>query len=91
MTKAQLVDSVATATGQTKATAEKTIVAVFNVISEALSSGDKVMIPGFGTFSVADRAARKGKNPRTGEQIDIPASKAPKFKPGQTLKDIVAK
>ncbi|MFP9216771.1 HU-related DNA-binding protein HupN, partial [Enterococcus faecalis] len=62
---------------------------VFDTISEALKSGEKVSIPGFGTFEVRERAARKGRNPQTGEEIDIPATKAPAFKPAKALKDAV--
>ena len=75
----------------TKKDAEKAISAVINAISGALADGDKVQLVGFGTFEVRAREARKGKNPRTGEVINIAASKVPAFKAGKDLKDIVNK
>ena len=87
MTKGELVTKMATEAGLTKANAEKALLALQVVIQEALKAGEKVTIPGFGTFSVSDRAARVGKNPQTGEPLQIAASKSPKFKAGKTLKD----
>lgn len=87
MTKGEFVTKMATEAGLTKANAEKALLALQVVIQDALKAGEKVTIPGFGTFSVSDRAARTGKNPQTGEPLQIAASKAPKFKAGKTLKD----
>lgn len=83
MNKNDLIASVAEAADLSKADAGKAVDAVFDAISGALSSGGDVRLVGFGTFSVAARAATKGRNPRTGEEIDIPASKQPKFKAGK--------
>lgn len=87
MNKSDLVDAVAADTGLTKADATKAVDALFDAITGALKSGDEVRLVGFGTFAVSERAARTGKNPRTGEEIQIEASKQPKFKPGKGLKD----
>lgn len=87
MNKSDLVDAVAADTGLTKADATKAVDALFDAITGALKSGDEVRLVGFGTFAVSERAARTGKNPRTGEEIKIEASKQPKFKPGKGLKD----
>ena len=89
MNKNDLVSAVANNAGMTKADAAKAVEGVFNAISGALSSGGEVRIVGFGTFSVADRKATTGRNPRTGEAIQIPASKQPRFKAGKGLKDAV--
>ena len=89
MNKNELVAAVSTKTGLTKKDAEAAVSAITASISEALKAGDKVQLVGFGTFEVAARAAKEGKNPRTGEKITIPASKAPKFKAGKALKDMV--
>ena len=89
MNKNDIIDSVAQATDSTKSDAAKAVESVFNTISSALKSGDDVQLIGFGSFSVADRAAREGRNPRTGETIQIAASKQPKFKAGKALKDAV--
>ena len=75
--------------GATKRLASDAAEAVFDFISAELANGGKVQIPGFGTFSVSHRAARKGRNPQTGAEIDIPASKGAKFKAGKGLKDAV--
>jgi DNA-binding protein HU-beta len=85
--KNDLVAQVAETAGLAKNDAAKAVDAVFEAVTDALKKGDEVRLVGFGTFSVAERAASKGRNPRTGEEIDIPASKQPKFKPGKTLKD----
>ena len=89
MNKNDLIASVAEAAELSKADAGKAVDAVFDAVSGSLSSGGDVRLVGFGTFSVANRAATKGRNPRTGEEIDIPASKQPKFKAGKGLKDAV--
>jgi DNA-binding protein HU-beta len=83
----ELVDAVAEETKLKKADASKAVDAVFSTIEEALKNGDEVRLVGFGTFSVAARAASEGRNPRTGEKIKIAASKQPKFKPGKGLRD----
>jgi DNA-binding protein HU-beta len=87
--KNDLVASVASSTGLTKADAGKAVDGVFAAISDALTKGDEVRLVGFGTFAVSERAASEGRNPRTGEKINIPASKQPKFKAGKGLKDAV--
>ena len=89
MNKNDLVSAVADAAGLTKADAGRAVDGVFDSISSALKSGGDVRIVGFGTFSVAHRAATTGRNPRTGEAIQIKASKHPKFKAGAPLKDAV--
>ena len=89
MNKNDLVAAVADAAGLSKSDAGKAVDAVFDAISGALKKGDDVRLLGFGTFAVASRAARQGKNPRTGETIDIAASKQPKFTAGKGLKDAV--
>lgn len=88
-TKADLVNKISADSGLKKADAEKALVAALEGIRGALAGGNKVTIVGFGTFSVGERAARKGLNPRTKKPIDIPASKVVKFKPGKALKDSV--
>jgi len=87
--KNELVTTVATATGLSKADAAKAVDGVFQSITDALKKGDEVRLVGFGTFNVAERAQSEGRNPRTGEKIDIPASKLPKFRAGKGLKDAV--
>lgn len=87
MQKADIVAQVAEATGTTKTVATKAVDAVFMAIEDALKSGGDVRLLGFGTFSVADRPARQGKNPRTGAVIEIAASKQLKFTAGKALKD----
>ena len=89
MNKTDLIDAVAQATDTSKADASNAVDAVFDTITGALKGGDGVQLIGFGNFSVADRAARQGRNPRTGEAIQIAASKQPKFKAGKGLKDAV--
>jgi len=85
--KAELVDAVAAESGLTKSDAGGAVESVFNTIGNQLRQGDSVSVVGFGQFSVSDRAARTGRNPRTGEEIAIAASRAPKFKAGKQLKD----
>ncbi len=87
MTKADLIESVASKVDLPRATAERAVNTLFEDMVEALKQGDKVNISGFGTFSVSARKARVGRNPKTGESIEIAASRAAKFKPGKTLKD----
>jgi DNA-binding protein HU-beta len=83
----ELVDSVSGKTDMKKSDASKAVDAVFDAIAEALKGGEEVRLVGFGTFSVASRAASEGRNPRTGEKIQIAASKQAKFKPGKGLRD----
>lgn len=87
MTKADLIESLATKLDLQKSLAERAVNTMFDDIEAALQKGDKVNISGFGTFAVSDRKARQGRNPKTGETIEIPASKSAKFKPGKSLKD----
>lgn len=89
MNKNDLVDAVAESTGTTKADAAKAVDGVFDAITNALRGSDTVQLVGFGSFSVSNRAARQGRNPRTGAPIQIAASKQPKFKAGKALKDAV--
>lgn len=89
MNKTELVNQVAEATELSKKDASKAVDAVFETIQNALAQGDKLSLIGFGTFEVRDRAARTGRNPQTGKDIQIPASKVPAFKPGKGLKDAV--
>ncbi|MFQ5346060.1 MAG: HU family DNA-binding protein [Mariprofundus sp.] len=89
MNKAELVAHVAEAGGLSKAAAADAVEAVLGGITSTLAAGDSVSLVGFGTFSVADRAARTARNPRTGETIQVAASRAPKFKAGKALKDAV--
>lgn len=89
MNKNDLIAKVATDANLTKSDASEAVEAMLNAVSGALSSGDEVRLVGFGTFSVAHRAASQGRNPRTGETIQIPASKNPKFKAGKAFKDAV--
>ncbi|GBF72761.1 DNA-binding protein [Paenibacillus sp. 598K] len=90
MNKTDLIAKVAEATELSKKDATKAVDAVFDAISDALQSGDKVQLVGFGNFEVRERSARKGRNPQTGEEIEIAASKMPAFKPGKSLKDLVS-
>ena len=87
MTKAELIESVASKVDLPRATAERAVNTMFDEMVAALKQGDKVNISGFGTFSISTRKARTGRNPKTGESIEIAASRAAKFKPGKTLKD----
>ncbi|ALI33505.1 MULTISPECIES: HU family DNA-binding protein [Weissella] len=87
--KQELVNDVATTTGLTKKDATAAVDAVFASIQDTLAKGDKVQLIGFGNFEVRTRAARKGRNPQTGEEIEIAASKIPAFKPGKALKDAI--
>ena len=89
--KAELIDAVAEQTGTSKAAAGEALDAVIGAITQALHSGEEVRLVGFGTFSVKTRAAGKGRNPATGKEIEIPASKSVRFKPGAQLKTTVNK
>ena len=91
MNKAELVAAMSAKTGESKKDAEATLNAFVDVVTESLVKGDKVQLVGFGSFEVRKRAARKGRNPQTKEEIKIPASKAPVFKAGKALKDVVNK
>ena len=91
MNKTELIAEVAKKCGISKKDAEKAVTTTFDTIADALSQGDKVQLVGFGSFEVKSRAARAGRNPRTKEVVEIPASKVPVFKAGKALKDIVAK
>ena len=87
MNKAELVAAIAEKTELSKKDSEKALKAFIDVVTEELKKGEKVQLVGFGTFEVAERPAREGRNPRTGETMKIAASVAPKFKPGKALKD----
>jgi len=89
MNKTELVSNVAERAGLSKAEADRAINACIDSVAEALKGGDKVSLIGFGVFSVSERAARAGKNPATGEAIQIAAAKVPKFKAGKALKDAI--
>ncbi|WP_333646584.1 HU family DNA-binding protein [Lacrimispora sp.] len=89
MNKAELIAAVAEKADLSKKDAEKAVKALTDVISEELVKGEKVQLVGFGTFEVSERAAREGRNPRSGEVMNIPASRTPKFKAGKALKDLI--
>ncbi len=89
MNKTDLVNEVAAKTGMTKKDVDKIVNAFFSSVEDALKSGDKVQLIGFGTFEVRDRQERKGRNPQTGEEITIAATKVPAFKAGKALKEAV--
>ncbi len=89
MNKAELVKAVSDKTNSTKKAAEEAVNAFVDVVADTLTKGEKVQLVGFGSFEVRKRAARKGRNPQSGEEIKIPASKAPVFKAGKALKDVV--
>ena len=90
MNKGDLVNAMADGSGLSKTDAERALDAMIDAIKTSLQKGDQVALVGFGTFVVRERAARTGRNPRTREEITIPASKVPAFKPGKALKDAVA-
>lgn len=90
MNKTELIAAVAEKTGLSKKDSESAVAAVVDVITESLVQGDKVQLVGFGSFEVKQRAARLGRNPKTKEELKIPASKVPVFKAGKALKDTVA-
>lgn len=89
MNKAELIDAMALEADLTKADAKKALDAFINATTKALKQGDRVALVGFGSFSISERAARKGRNPQTGKEIDIAAKKVVKFKPGSELADTV--
>ncbi|SDY86740.1 DNA-binding protein HU-beta [Evansella caseinilytica] len=89
MNKTELINAVAEKTDLSKKDATSAVDAVFEVITGSLQKGEKVQLIGFGNFEVRERAARKGRNPQTGDEIEIPASNVPAFKPGKALKDAV--
>lgn len=89
MNKAELVGAVADRTGLSKKDSDKALSAAFEIITSTLQAGEKVQLVGFGVFDIKERAARIGRNPRTKEEIQIPATRAPVFKPGKILKDAV--
>ena len=91
MNKSELVNAMAAKTGATKKSAEESLNALLETVKDALVKGDKVQLVGFGSFETKTRAARKGKNPQTGAEMKIPACKAPSFKAGKALKDVVNK
>lgn len=89
MNKTELVAAVAEQAGLSRKDAEAAVKAFTDVVADALKNGDKIQLVGFGTFEVSERAAREGRNPQTGATMKIKASKAPKFKAGKALKDMV--
>ena len=91
MNKAELIATVSEVAGLSKKDSEKAVNATFDAITAALEAGEKVSLVGFGAFDVKERAARMGRNPRTKEEVEIPASCVPQFKAGKALKDAVAK
>ncbi|MBQ4059382.1 MAG: HU family DNA-binding protein [Lachnospiraceae bacterium] len=91
MNKTELVAAMAEKTELSKKDAEKALKAFTDVVAEELTKGEKIQLVGFGTFEVVERPAREGRNPKTGESMKIAASKAPKFKAGKALKDVVNK
>ena len=91
MNKAELISAVAAKTGLSKKDSEKALNATFETITASLEAGDKVQLVGFGVFDVKERGARVGRNPKTKEEIEIPASRVPYFKAGKALKDSIDK
>jgi integration host factor subunit beta len=89
MTKAELVEDVARAAELTKKDAERLVEIVFESIIDTLNSGEKIELRGFGSFRVRERGARRGRNPKTGDPVDIPAKRVPYFKPGKELKELI--
>jgi DNA-binding protein HU-beta len=89
MNKGDLIDAVSNETGLSKADASRAVESVFSVLTDALKNGEQVSLVGFGAFTVKTRAARTGRNPRTGDTMQIPASKVPGFRAGKALKDAV--
>lgn len=89
MNKSELIDAATSSTGLSKSEVSKVLDGVLSSISDAVKSGDKVAISGFGTFERRERAARTGRNPQTGEELQVAASKAPAFKPAKAFKDAV--
>lgn len=89
MTKTEMIVELADRTGLSKVDAEKVLKAFIETVEDTLVKGEKLQLTGFGTFEVIERAAREGRNPKTGEAMSIPETKSPKFKPGKSLKDLV--
>ena len=89
MNKAELIDHIATTADISKASATRALEATLGAIADTLKEGDSVSLVGFGSFVVAERAARVGRNPKTGEEVRIEAAKIPKFRPGKGLKDAI--
>jgi len=89
MTKADLVEKVANEADMTKKDAEQLVEIIFDSITETLNRGEKIELRGFGSFRVRERNSRKGRNPKTGERVEVPAKKIPFFKPSKELKDLV--
>ncbi|ROR25673.1 DNA-binding protein HU-beta [Mobilisporobacter senegalensis] len=89
MNKAELVAAIAEKTELSKKDSEKALKAFIDVVTDELKKGEKIQLVGFGTFEVSQRAAREGRNPQTGKSMTIAASKAPKFKAGKALKDVI--
>ena len=89
MNKTELIAAIAEKTELSKKDAEKALKAFTDVVVEELQKGEKIQLVGFGTFEVSERAARTGRNPQTGEEMNIPASKIPKFKAGKAFKDVL--
>lgn len=89
MNKAELVAAIAEKTELSKKDSEKALKAFIDVVTDELKKGEKIQLVGFGTFEVSERAAREGRNPQTGKSMKIAASKAPKFKAGKALKDVI--
>jgi integration host factor subunit beta len=89
MTKAELVEDVARAAELTKKDAERLVEIVFESIIDTLNHGEKIELRGFGSFRVRERGARRGRNPKTGDPVDIPAKRVPYFKPGKELKELI--
>jgi DNA-binding protein HU-beta len=91
LNKADLISVMAEKSGLTKKDSEKALNSFVEAVQEALAQGDKVQLVGFGTFEVRERSSRKGRNPQTGEEIDIPAATVPAFKAGKALKEVINK
>ena len=91
MNRSELIAAIASKTGSSKKAADESLKALIEIISEELKNDGKVQLVGFGSFEIRKRAARKGRNPQTKEEIKIPASKAPAFKAGKALKDLINK
>ena len=91
MNKKELIDAVAAQAGISRDVSGKALNAALELITEKMAAGEKVQLVGFGAFEVKERAARKGRNPKTREEIEIPASRAPQFKPGKALKEAIEK
>jgi len=89
MNKAELVEKIANQTGLTKRTSREAVDAIISAITDSLAREERVTLVGFGTYQVMERKARRGRNPQTGEEIQIPAKKVPKFKAGKNLREVV--